>query len=319
MLVVGYRDKIVVCHDLKVDMSQLTKKDVLRQSNVLTTAAYSLGRNEKRVLYIALRHFLENPLNYKSVDFGHVGVDIETNHYASLFNTDNASKEIADAANAMKGKEVVFYLPSEGSDEGRAYDSFTWMVKRSHRPKRGVTTFYFNAELISIITEVKSDFTKFLIGDAGELSSGHSMRLYESIKQWSNRRNSVSFSVQWMIDRYCLPKSYERMSDFRRRFLKPSVEDIANKTDVKLRYAEEKRNGEMYINFEWDSIIRDKSTQAIEEALTPLEQAQVVHSKLVANESVTKKELHVLKKNLTEFSLSGGQLCESAIEALREL
>lgn len=315
----GYRDKVVVCHDLKVNMSQLTKKDALRQSNALTTAAYSLGRNEKRVLYIALKHFLDNPVDYKKTDFGHVSVDIETNHYASLFNSENASKEIAAAANAMKGKEVVFYLPDEDANEDRAYDSFTWMVKRSHRPKRGVTTFYFNAELISIITEVKSDFTRFLIGDAGELSSGHSMRLYESIKQWSNRRNSVSFSVSWMIERYCLPKSYERMSDFRRRFLKPSVEDIANKTDIKLRYTEEKRNREMYINFEWDSIIRDKSTQAIEEALTPLEQAKVIHSKLVANESVTKKELHVLKENLTEFSLSGGQLCEAAIDALRSL
>lgn len=303
----------------KVDMSQITKQDVLRQSNALTTAAYSLGRNEKRILYIALKHFLDNPVDYKKTEFGHVSVDIETNRYASLFNSENASKEIAAAANAMKGKEVVFYLPDEDTDEDKAYDSFTWMVKRSHRPKRGVTTFYFNAELISIITEVKSDFTKFLIGDAGELSSGHSMRLYESIKQWANRRNKVSFAVKWMIDRYCLPKSYERMSDFRRRFLKPSVEDIANKTDIKLRYTEEKRNGEMWINFEWDSIIRDKSTKVIEEELTPLEQAQVIHSKLVAKENVTKKELQVLKNNLTEFSLSGGQLCSDAIEALKAL
>ncbi|MEZ8122553.1 RepB family plasmid replication initiator protein [Vibrio splendidus] len=300
-------------------MSQITKQNVLRQSNALTTAAYSLGRNEKRILYLALRHFLDNPIDYKETEFGHVSVDVHTHRYASLFKSENASKEIAAAANAMKGKEVVFYLPDEDSKEDKAYDSFTWMVKRSHRPKRGVTTFFFNAELISIITAVKSDFTKFLIGDAGELSSGHSMRLYESIKQWSNRRNSVSFSVQWMIDRYCLPKSYERMSDFRRRFLKPSVEDIAKKTDINLRYTEEKRNSEMFINFEWDSVIRDKSTQVIEEELSPLEQAIVIHSKLVAKENVTQKELQVLKVNLTAFSLSGGMLCEEAIKALTAL
>ncbi|MDA0152425.1 RepB family plasmid replication initiator protein [Vibrio sp. Makdt] len=300
-------------------MSQITKKDVLRQSNALTTAAYSLGRNEKRILYIALKHFLDNPIDYKSSDFGHVSVDIHTHHYASLFNSENASKEIAAAATAMKGKEVVFYIAEESLNEDRAYDSFTWMVKRSHRPKRGVTTFYFNAELISIITAVKSDFTKFLIGDAGELSSGHSMRLYESLKQWSNRRNSVSFSVKWMIERYCLPKSYERMSDFRRRFLKPSVEDIAKNTDIKLSYTEEKRNGEMYINFHWDSIIRDKSTQTIEESLSLIEQVNVIHCKLVANEEVTKKELQLLKKNLTAFSLAGGQLCEKAIQELTAL
>ncbi|WP_390240626.1 RepB family plasmid replication initiator protein [Vibrio sp. R78045] len=300
-------------------MSQVTKQDVLRQSNALTTAAYNLGRNEKRILYIALKHFLDNPIDYKTREFGHVSVDIHTQRYASLFKSENASKEIAAAASAMKGKEVVFYLPDESTDEDRAYDSFTWMVKRSHRPKRGVTTFYFNSELISIITEVKSDFTRFLIGDAGELNSGHSMRLYESLKQWSNRRNSVTFSVQWMIERYCLPKSYERMSDFRRRFLKPSVNDIAKKTDIKLRYVEEKRNGEMYINFEWDSIIRDKSTKVIEEQLSPLEQAQVIHSKLVNKENVTKKELLILKKNLSAFSLTGGQLCENAIEALLAL
>ena len=253
------------CHGKIVIMSRniRAKNLVIRQANALTTAAYSLTRNEKRLIYIGL----DSIINQKKAEpnkYGQIPVDIIHSEYLSMFNDDgtNTNRDISKAAIGLQKKEVTFYVPSEDGDDGeKAYDALNWAVKRSVRPKRGITTVFFNSELVSIIADVNRNFTRFLIGEAGNLKTAYAMRLYESIQQWANSRGTITFNVAWMMERYGLPTSYTRMSDFRRRFLKPAVADINLHTSTELTYEEVKEGSTVVsIKFFFTSPERDKKT-----------------------------------------------------------
>lgn len=300
-----------------VNMSSVITKNsqrqelVLRQSNALTTAAYSLSRSEKRVVYLALQHCLKKQIDFESAKWGEINIDIHTSDYLREFTTENASKEIRAAAESIVKREVVFYEPEESTETEKALTAISWVNGRSHRPKRGVTTFNFNAKLLKTIMDIKSDFTKYLIC-AGELTSPYSMRLYESLMQYNSLKRAT-FSVNWIIERYELPASYKRMSDFRRRFLKPATEEISKVTDIyDLVYEESDRGGDKFLTFSW------KQRGDKEEVLTPLEHAHVVHAKIVANEDVTAEELAILRANLADLVMNGEIICDLALVLLKE-
>ncbi|WP_413113366.1 RepB family plasmid replication initiator protein [Thaumasiovibrio sp. DFM-14] len=217
-------------------MKKPTKKNPLvKQANALTTAAYTLSRVEKRLVYMGLMKIVEGSI--KSNELGQYPVEIKHSEYTAIFEdrANNASRDINKASKDLNRREVCFYLPDEDGEDGeKAEDGISWTTKRSHRPRRGTTTMFFNKELVDIITAVDDNYTRFLLTDAGNLTNPHFMRLFESLSQWSKKK-TITFRIDWMLERYELPKSYSRMSDFRRRFLHPAVEEINKKTylDVK--------------------------------------------------------------------------------------
>lgn len=239
----------------------------LRQSNALTTAAYTLSRNEKRLVYLSLEKIFNGGIEEER---GRFDVVIHHVEYSKIFGdtSKNISRDIAKASAALNKREIVFYLPEEDGDDGeKALDGLSWTVKRSIRPKRGTTLLSFNAELVDML-RADGKYTGYFLSNVSKLNNQYSMRLYESLRQWITIKrkqrntetpdgmNSVTFSIDWLMKRYELPDSYKRMSDFRRRFLIPSIEEITGKTDIELRYEENsakggRRNSIVSITFFW--------------------------------------------------------------------
>ena len=214
----------------------------IRQANALTSAAYSLTRNERRLVYIAVDQISRNKLTLN--ELGQYPVVINNVEFADFFNAPvtNISRDINSAASSLNKKEVVFFLPDLDTDEEKALDAISWTTKRSVRPKQGQTTIYFNAELINIIGKVDKNFSRLLKGDIAKLEKPSAMRLYDTLKQWENL-GKYTCDIDWMFERYEINPNYrERMSDFRRRFLKPALEEINDKTSLNVTHEELKLN-----------------------------------------------------------------------------
>ncbi|MGF1716654.1 RepB family plasmid replication initiator protein [Photobacterium chitinilyticum] len=294
-------------------MSQLPinkKVIVLRQANALTTAAYSLTRNEKRIVYMAINAINNNGIRRN--EHGQYPVDIVHSKFLSLFDSDatNISRDIANATKSLNKKEVIFYLPEEDGDDGeKALDGVSWTTKRSHRPRHGVTTIHFNSELVEVINKVDKEFTRVLMVEAGHLSNPYTMRLYESLRQWV-KKGIVTFTVSWLCERYELPPSYSlRMPDFRRRFLHPSIDEINAKTRLAVTFEEipdpERPRKVKSIKFKIKELDAKCDRLTSQKALT-LEDAIRTYSELNNNTLLpSQAEIDNLKQHIGQLGMEG--------------
>ncbi|WP_299006872.1 RepB family plasmid replication initiator protein [uncultured Shewanella sp.] len=307
-------------------MDSTNSQPMIKQSNILTSAAYNLSRNAKRIIYLALHNISENgSLPFDSDEGGYKFV-LKHADFKKYFTSSSkkASRDIHQAARELTKKDIIFYQPDEDGEDGeKATKERNWAVGLDHYPKSSYTVIYFSKSIINTIPYKKGDpFTQYLLLNTKKLSNPYAMRLYESLCQWRNTRTSCKHSVEWMITRFGMPKSYTRMSDFRSKFLKVALQEINNNTDIFIEEVEEicegnRKNRITHLNFKW----RKKSAKQkiVSESAFTLEDAVKTYCEIDNKACLpTKSEIENLEKFMSELAIEGFDFSSEFIMKLKE-
>lgn len=217
-------------------MSEKRKNNpVAWHSNEFLSAAYSMSRDEKRLLWMCMCS-MSGP-----IDQSHNAFEITVKGYSEMFGTPSseATNDIRGAVAKLLRRTVTIYLPEESTEDEIADDEYPVLARKSKRPKRGVYEIEINRNLMPFFSGLKREFTKLQLLEVADLRNPHAMRLYENLIQFEST-NTFCQRIEWFIDRYQLPASYSRYANFKQKFLDVAVAEINAKTPLSVGYVENK-------------------------------------------------------------------------------
>lgn len=196
-------------------------------SQQLINAAYTLKRDEKRILYM----FLADPEVHAAlgvkVNMNEGVIDFPLSAYSTLFHVQphEASRDVKAAVDGFE-REIKFRIEEESTKKEKAWDSYFWLSKKSYRPKRGRYAVYFNSRILPFLLDMKSQIGP-RFKELEQLQNPLHGRLYTKLIE-SDSEKECELEIEWMIERFELPNSYTRYSNFKQKFLNPCCEKIRN-------------------------------------------------------------------------------------------
>lgn len=105
---------------------------------------------------------------------------------------------------------------------------------------KGIIELEFSKKLIPYLLQLKEKFTRYQLKNILRLSNKHSIRIYELLKQYENIGNRT-FTVDELKKILMLEGQYKAFTDFDKRVLKPTMEEINDYTDLKVSYEKIKK------------------------------------------------------------------------------
>jgi plasmid replication initiation protein len=141
------------------------------------------------------------------------------------------------------------HVRTRTEDGRRRYKGYNCMSTCEYVEGSGYIEAKFNDDMRPFLLQLKRRFTQYNLQSFMQLSSQHSMRIYELLKMREGLRY-LRISVEELREILCCEHSYERFTDFRRWVLENARDELKEKTDIYFNYKVE-RNGQtpVRINF----------------------------------------------------------------------
>lgn len=204
----------------------------IRKSNWLITASYKLTLNEKRLVLLAV----------SKIPFDANGdqrrVEISAEEMLTIFpdiGERNVHKEMRDAVKRLWEREIIIDQPLKKTEK------FRWISAQTvYHDGEGRVGFSFSPEVLPYLQQLKSQFTKYSIGEISNLKSVYSIRLYEMLMQFQNT-GIVAISVQDFKERLGISDKYADYLNLRRVVIEHAVKELEEKSCLNVSFKAEKK------------------------------------------------------------------------------
>jgi plasmid replication initiation protein len=133
------------------------------------------------------------------------------------------------------------HVRTRTEDGRRMYQGYNCLSTCRYVEGSGYIEAKFNDDMKPFLLQLKRQFTMYRLQNFMQLSSQHSMRMYELIKMREGLRH-LCLSVEELREVLCCEHTYERFSDFRRHVLERARTEIKETCDAYYTYVIE-RNG----------------------------------------------------------------------------
>ena len=207
------------------------ENNLVVQSNELVLATYMMTTREKELLLACISQIdsrSDAPSISKQTKF-----TITTNDMKALFynrtTAKNVYRDLEQASNRLFEREVTIELPNDEKLRTR-------FVSGCHfSPNNGEVKLAFAEDVLPYLTQLKANFTKYRLLEISELSSIHSIRLYELIVCWLGQ---YQYSKTYDLDdfKYVMGvgSKYKQFNDLKKFVVEKAINEINENTNYKV-------------------------------------------------------------------------------------
>ena len=211
-----------------------SKKQVVKKSNALINASYSISLAEQRLILLAVTRAngeLENmgDMTVHARDYADQwGVSMKTAYEAMQY-----------AASQLFERRFTFQQETE---KGLKTTVSRWVSHVTYFEGEATVSLAFAPHVQPLLFDLKEKFTYYALEQIADLTSVHAVRLYELLIAWRSTGKTPAIEVADLRQRLGLePDDYPRMDNFKRRVLDFAIKQINEHTDIKASYAQHKR------------------------------------------------------------------------------
>ena len=208
------------------------ENNLIVKSNDLVQARYELSLNEQKIILYAV-----SKLDEKQEDFNIIKLDIRE-FFKLLGTSKERYSEIREIVKELREKTLII-----NTDEGELITG--WLASMFYKKNTGTIELEFSKNLVPYLLQLKEKFTRYQLKNILYLSNKHSIRIYELLKQYENIGNRT-FTVDELKKILMLEGQYKAFTDFDKRVLKPTMEEINDYTDLKVSYEKVKKGRAIY-------------------------------------------------------------------------
>lgn len=220
---------------------RIMKKDLVKKSNSLTEASYFLTVTEYRILHMAFSSLAGREV--KPEFFRNMRFKIKAIDYMKLYGVErNAAYEaLRDASERLFNR--FFSYDELVNEDLLLYERIKsrWVTKIGYQEKQASISFFLSDDVLSMVGNLKEQFTYFNLIELSNLTSIYAIRIYEMLMQWRKRQAAPEISLEDLRLRLGISNDeYPRMHDFKKRVLDMALKQINENTSIIASYEQQK-------------------------------------------------------------------------------
>lgn len=230
--------------------------DIVVKSHRLNTATQYLSLTEVRIMQLAIIDARETQTGLTTDS----PLTISAARYAEVF---NVSRQTAWEA-IQAATKTLFERRFSFLDSDDYVVKSRWVQRVKYLEDLASIEIILTYDVVNEITRIdgcEQFFTQYLLEQTASMNSAYSVRLYELLNQWRKAKKTPLFKLEIFREQLGVSENeYKLMSDFKKRVLNVAVDEINEKSDLKVSY-EQKKKGRKIVGFEFKVLTKNKPKQ----------------------------------------------------------
>lgn len=231
----------------------MSKSNLVVKTNQLNSALQNLSLPEIRIVQLAIVDARETNTGLSTDK----PLRIDALRYAEMFDTtrQNGYKRMKEAEETLFNRRFSYI-----DDDGKVIKS-RWIQQVRYLDDEGAIELVFTLAVVHGISRIdgaEDFFTSYLLEQTASMDSIYSVRLYELLVQWKAAKQTPMFELEKFRDQLGVEvNEYKAMCDFKKRVLQVGIDEINEKSDIKISY-EQVKKGRSIAGFKFKVLAKNK-------------------------------------------------------------
>ena len=221
----------------------IMKNKLVVKSNQVIEASYRLSIIEQRVVLSAIAKIPKQ-------------VEVSDNEIYTVSVQDLKSLGIHEKTAYRDLKDAVsrLYERSISLDDGKL-TKIRWVQRVDFSDSKSEIAIRFSKDILPFISNVKANFTQYLLSEVARMQSAYSIRLYEMLNQYKSKgeRSITIDDLRAMLD---IGQRYKTTGNLMAWVVEPAIKEINELTELNITVSA-KKTGRKYSHLEF--IIKQKA------------------------------------------------------------